>query len=350
MLCTFGSRVAGMIVVDLKQKGTAARVRERLKMSVATLLISSEEIAFCSDAESSPHTCSHLCSADAVGVFSDMKSCSILHSVQCLLILRFNIVSALSFTTVKAKLHQSVDLTCEQKCPGSLKWIVDYQPDDALAQCDQTSCSSKEGYQISYDQYSKGYISLTIMEADYTKRSFYACECNAEDLCHVWVCIEPVSSSVQLKPGEDLILVLPIPGPVEVIYNTSDSSGPCCELICTVVGGSLHCEDAYSLRVSLRYPNLTLEAVNVSDNGVYIVRDRKHNEDLHVYNVSVEDTNIKQTSAPPEELIVGLVVLLVGAAGLISVYLTRTTVLVNNTCAIEKEEHAERERERDTAS
>lgn len=211
------------------------------------VLISSEEIAFCSDAESSPHTCSHLCSADAVGVFSDMKSCSILHSVQCLLILRFNIA---------------------------------------------------------------------------------------------------VSSSVQLKPGEDLILVLPIPGPVEVIYNTSDSSGPCCELICTVVGGSLHCEDEYSLRVSLRYPNLTLEAVNVSDNGVYIVRDRKHNEDLHVYNVSVEDTNIKQTSAPPEELIVGLVVLLVGAAGLISVYLTRTTVLVNNTCAIEKEEHAERERER----
>lgn len=101
-----------------------------------------------------------------------------------------------------------------------------------------------------------------------------------------------MSSSVQLKPGEDLILVLPIPGPVEVIYNTSDSSGPCCELICTVVGGSLHCEDEYSLRVSLRYPNLTLEAVNVSDNGVYIVRDRKHNEDLHVYNVSVEGTSL----------------------------------------------------------
>lgn len=52
-----------------------------------------------------------------------------------------------------------------------------------------------------------------------------------------------------------------------------------------------------------------------------------------VYNhtFSSPDTNIKQTSAPPEELIVGLVVLLVGAAGLISVYLTRTTVLVNNT-------------------
>ncbi|XP_026766031.2 uncharacterized protein LOC113524101 [Pangasianodon hypophthalmus] len=263
-----------------------------------------------------------------------MRSCSIPHCVQLLLILTFSTVPAMAPTTVKVKLHQSADLICKQECPGLLKWIMDKQPDDILAHCNQTSCSSKEGYKISHDQYKNGDLSLTIMEADYSKRTIYACECSNEDICHVWLCIEPVMSLVQLKPGEDLILALPIPEPVEVIYNSSDTSGPRHQLICTVVGGSLQCKDEYTPRVSLRYPNLTLAAVNVSDSGVYIVRDRKNNEDIHVYSVSVGDTSlvwdtdIKQTSVW-QILMPGLVVFLAGVAVLIIVYLKRTTTLAD---------------------
>ncbi|KAF7706883.1 hypothetical protein HF521_020137 [Silurus meridionalis] len=171
--------------------------------------------------------------------------CIIPHCVHFLLILTCSTVPALAPFTIKAKLHQSVDLICKQECPGTLKWVTDNQPDDVLAQCDQTSCRSKEGYIISHEEYKTGSLSLTVMEADYSKRMVYACECNAEDLCHVWLCLEPERSSVELKPGEDLVLDLPIPEPVEVIYNSSDLFGPQYEQICTVVGGSLQCKDEY---------------------------------------------------------------------------------------------------------
>ncbi|XP_046707283.1 uncharacterized protein LOC124387162 isoform X2 [Silurus meridionalis] len=148
--------------------------------------------------------------------------CIIPHCVHFLLILTCSTVPALAPFTIKAKLHQSVDLICKQECPGTLKWVTDNQPDDVLAQCDQTSCRSKEGYIISHEEYKTGSLSLTVMEADYTERS-----------------------SVELKPGEDLVLDLPIPEPVEVIYNSSDLFGPQYEQICTVVGGSLQCKDEY---------------------------------------------------------------------------------------------------------
>ncbi|KAF4088613.1 hypothetical protein AMELA_G00056840 [Ameiurus melas] len=121
-------------------------------------------------------------------------------------------VLALDFTSVKAKLHQSVDLTCEQECSGLVKWVMGNQQ-ELLADCNQTSCSSNKGYQISHHE--KRNV-LTVMEADYSKRTFFACECNTEDICHVRLCIEPVKSSVQLNPGEDLILALPVPEPVEI--------------------------------------------------------------------------------------------------------------------------------------
>lgn len=95
-----------------------------------------------------------------------------------------------------------------------------------------------------------------------------------------------VKSSVQLNPGEDLILMLPVPEPMEVIYNSSGSH----EQICTVVS-RLQCKDEYTQRVSLRYPNLTLERLNVSDSGDYTVRDIKNDEVIHVYTVFVEGTS-----------------------------------------------------------
>lgn len=94
-------------------------------------------------------------------------------------------------------------------------------------------------------------------------------------------------SSVQHKPGEDLIPDLPITEPVEVIYNSSDSTGSHDEQICTVVS-RLQCKDEYTHRVSFRYPNLTVAGVNVFDSGVYIVRDIKNDKVICIYNVTVE--------------------------------------------------------------
>ncbi|XP_053485995.1 uncharacterized protein LOC128610603 [Ictalurus furcatus] len=241
-----------------------------------------------------------------------MRYSSVHHHVVFLLSFASITVLTLDFTSVKAKLHQSVDLTCEHECSGLVKWVMGNQQ-ELLAHCNQTSCSSNKGYQISHHQ--KRNV-LTVMEADYTKRTFFACECNTEDICHVRLCIEPVKSSVQLNPGEDLILMLPVPEPVEVIYNSSGSH----EQICTVVS-RLQCKDEYTQRVSLRYPNLTLERLNVSDSGDYTVRDIKNDEVIHVYTVFVEgpDTPKEQTSAVPAWVIGLMVVLMVLVGGGVAV-------------------------------
>ncbi|KAK1806300.1 hypothetical protein P4O66_000175 [Electrophorus voltai] len=77
-----------------------------------------------------------------------------------------------------------------QRCPGWVTWTVFHKPHDILAQCNQTSCHSKEGFHMSHDQYLKSDLSLSITDADYTKKNIYTCECNGKDVCDVALQLE----------------------------------------------------------------------------------------------------------------------------------------------------------------
>lgn len=80
------------------------------------------------------------------------------------------------------KLNQSAVLPCEHKCSASLKWIVTDNPNNTVAQCDQTSCSPAEGFYVPHDQYLKGDLSLSITVADYSKRNTYTCTCDGGNI------------------------------------------------------------------------------------------------------------------------------------------------------------------------
>lgn len=59
-----------------------------------------------------------------------------------------------------------------------------------MAQCNQTTCWSEEGFNISHDQYLKQNLSLTISAADYNKRGLYTSVCNGQDINDVRLIIE----------------------------------------------------------------------------------------------------------------------------------------------------------------
>ncbi|KAG7318705.1 hypothetical protein KOW79_018460 [Hemibagrus wyckioides] len=145
---------------------------------------------------------------------------------------------------------------------------------------------SKEGFNISHDQYLRGDSSLTITAADYSQRNVYACECEDSDFSYVRLIIETVFSPVQMESGEDLKLHVSVPEPVEVIYKSSGSAD---EVICSVNNRSLQCKDKYRDRTSLTYPELTLRHMEPRDSGRYTIRDTKNEEDIQIYAVSVEE-------------------------------------------------------------
>ncbi|KAF4074834.1 hypothetical protein AMELA_G00243490 [Ameiurus melas] len=218
-----------------------------------------------------------------------MQSCSIHHCVLLLLTLTFTTAPVLAAVCSKSvKLHQPVTLSCEYKCSGSVKWSLFNNRDVVFARCDETSCSSLvKGYNMSYDQYQDGDLSLIITAADYRMRNTFSCECGVSEISTVRLSIETVFSAVQKNPGEDLTLDLTVPEPVEVIYTSSDSADG--EQICNVTQHSLQCKAEYTHRTSLSYPELTLRDVTVSDSGRYNIRDTENNEDIRVYSVSVTD-------------------------------------------------------------
>ncbi|XP_017307118.1 uncharacterized protein LOC108255570 isoform X2 [Ictalurus punctatus] len=218
-----------------------------------------------------------------------MQSCSVHHCVLLLLTLTFTTAPVLSAVCSKTvKLHQPVTLSCEYKCSGSVKWSLFNNRDVVFAGCDETSCSSLvKGYNMSYDQYQDGDLSLTITAADYRMRNTYSCECGVSEISTVRLSIETVFSAVQVKHDGDLILDLTVPEPVEVIYTSSDSADG--EWICNVTQHSLQCKAEYTHRTSLRYPELTLRDVTHSDSGRYTIRDTENKEDIRVYSVSVTD-------------------------------------------------------------
>ncbi|KAK3514219.1 hypothetical protein QTP70_009992 [Hemibagrus guttatus] len=291
-----------------------------------------------------------------------MQFYSLHHCVLLFLILTFTTAPTLAYTSVMVKLDQSAVLPCEQNCSGSLRWIVIDKP-GSVAQCNQTSCWPETGFNISHDQYLKGDLSLTITAADYSNRGLYTCQCDdsvalqvkvkrlgstscwskkgfniSHDqylkgdlsltiteayysmrgsyccMCDVkcmseyYVSVETENFSVQLKPGEDLLMDLPRTEPVEVFYKSSrsfagDAAG---KNICTLVDGSLECVDAYTHRMS---SVLKLEHVNLTDCGVYTIQSQTSHEVFLTYNVSVKEEQprpVEQTCIPYWVLGLGL--------------------------------------------
>ncbi|XP_076854628.1 uncharacterized protein LOC143509670 [Brachyhypopomus gauderio] len=216
-----------------------------------------------------------------------MLSCYRCH---CALLLVLLTVTTGSFPSVKVNLHDAATLTCSQYS-GLVTWTVIHKPRDILAQCDQISCQSQEGFNMSHDEYLKGDLSLNITDVDYTKRGWYTCTCNNKDICDVSLQIEALNSSVKTKPGDSLVLDLPISEPVEVIYNSTDAAAPSSEQICTVHERSLQCKDEYSRRASL-ISVVELRGTAPSDSGVYTIQDIKNEEVIHTYTVIVEEDQL----------------------------------------------------------
>ncbi|XP_022519583.2 uncharacterized protein LOC111190093 [Astyanax mexicanus] len=209
-----------------------------------------------------------------------------------LLILILMIITTLitDAPTVIAPLRGSAVLPCSVICSGVVRWTVFRKRSDVLAECDQTSCRSvKEGYQMIYNQYLQGNLSLIITEADYSKRDWYTCECDGRDICDVRLQIEPLNSTVQKISGDSLVMRLDVSDPVQVIYNSSTGAAAgSSDQICTVDGESLQCKPEYKHRTSL-LSVLELRGVNESDSGVYTVIDTINKEVIHIYTVTVTD-------------------------------------------------------------
>ncbi|XP_036417178.1 uncharacterized protein LOC118801113 [Colossoma macropomum] len=251
-----------------------------------------------------------------------MQSCSSAHCILILLTITLTAVSESAVTPVKVNLHDSATLPCSERCSGLVRWTVFHKPTDALAECDQTSCRSvKEGYQMIHDQYLKGNFSLTITDADFTKKHWYTCDCDGKDLCDVNLQIEALKTTVQKKTGESLMLKLDIPEEVEVIYNSTGAAGSSSGQICTVNGRSTDCKPEYANRAFLTSA-LELRAVTPSDSGVYTVMDKRNEDAVHVFTVTVQDCEpciCKEGAALPGWVVPVLVVLAVALAAVLAV-------------------------------
>ncbi|XP_060773277.1 uncharacterized protein LOC132883543 isoform X2 [Neoarius graeffei] len=209
-------------------------------------------------------------------------------------------------TTVRVKFNQSAALPCERTCSREATWTL-FGINQVVAQCNQTSCWSEEGFKMSHDEYLKGNLTLTIPAADFSQRKLYTCLCDGKAVNDVRLSIDRLISSVQLKPGEDLLLDLHVSERVEVIYNHRDSD----KQICSVDRSSLHCTAEYTSRTSLTNTVLTLRGVRSTDGGVYIVRDPEEKEDLHIYAVSVEAPGPKRGGTPEWVILLPVVMSLV---------------------------------------
>ncbi|KAL7839013.1 hypothetical protein SRHO_G00256710 [Serrasalmus rhombeus] len=217
-----------------------------------------------------------------------MQSCGSALCVLISLIITLTAGSESAVTPVKVNYNETATLPCSERCSGLARWTEFSKPTDPLAECDQTSCRSvKEGYQMIHDQYLKGDLSLTITEADFSKKHRYTCHCDGKDVCDVHLQIEPLKTTVQIRPGGSLMLNLDIPDAVEVIYNITGAAGPSSDKICTVAGRSTSCKPEYTQRASLTSA-LELRGMTPSDSGVYTVMDKRNEDAVHVFTVTVK--------------------------------------------------------------
>ncbi|KAI4878973.1 hypothetical protein NFI96_024404, partial [Prochilodus magdalenae] len=206
---------------------------------------------------------------------------------------------------VKVRVHDPAVLPCSERCSGVAEWTLPGKPRDVLAQCNQTSCQSKEGFQMRHDEYLKGSPALRITDADFSKRNTYTCSCDGVDIYDVRLQIHPLSTPVQIVYDR----------PVEVIYTSEGAAGPG-GLIGTVDGRSLQFKPGYAERVTLRSV-LQLGGMMPSDSGVYTIRHsakrRGRKEKIHIYSVTVRDDHPASDRAT-EDAVPQWLVLLMGAA------------------------------------
>ncbi|KAI4884199.1 hypothetical protein NFI96_027038, partial [Prochilodus magdalenae] len=189
---------------------------------------------------------------------------------------------------IKVNLYDSATLPCSEDCSKSAKWVLSFKSTDAVAECNQTSCWSKEGYQMIHDQYLQGNNSLIITEADFSKRGWYTCQCDFKDFCEVRLQIDPLNTTVQTRSNESLDLKLDVLEIVELHYRSTGAAHQSSGLICTVDGHSPLCKPEYKLRASLSAA-LELRGLTPSDSGVYTIRDPWSDEVIHTYTVIVQD-------------------------------------------------------------
>ncbi|KAG9261590.1 hypothetical protein AMEX_G25166 [Astyanax mexicanus] len=248
---------------------------------------------------------------------------------RCVLWVLLSLISTL--TAVCESAHPVVEvefkgtavLPCTDTCSGVIRWTPFSNSSDILAECDQTSCRSvKEGYQMIYNQYLQGNLSLIITEADFSKRGLYVCDCDGTDLCKVQLQIEPLNSTVQMMPGESLLMELDVSDPVEVIYSSSGAADGSSVQICKVERHSAQFISDYTQRV---LPALELRGMKESDSGVYTVRDTLNDEIIHIYTVTVHGSGApEQICNPPDVqsgvpvwVVVLLVLVLVAVIGML---------------------------------
>ncbi|XP_076855041.1 uncharacterized protein LOC143509986 [Brachyhypopomus gauderio] len=198
-----------------------------------------------------------------------------------------NVFSPVSpVTPVKVNLHDAATLPCSQTCSDLVTWTVLHKPRDILAQCNQTSCQSQEGYHMSHDQYLKGDLSLTITDVDYNKRTWYTCVCDSKEICDVSIQIASVNVCTNVLPGEPLSMDLPISEPVEVVFNKTDHDHPITVSLCNITKREIQCMSEYEKRVMFR-SSMQLQEIKESDNGVYTIRDTWNDEVIGTYTVIV---------------------------------------------------------------
>ncbi|XP_036416623.1 uncharacterized protein LOC118800480 [Colossoma macropomum] len=218
---------------------------------------------------------------------SVMQSCSSALCILILLISTFTTVLLSAVPPVEVNLHDSATLPCSERCSGLVRWTVFTKPTDTLAECDQTSCRSvKEGYQMIHDQYLKGNLSLTITDADFSKRNMYTCTCDNMAVCDVSLRLQAPVYSKEVQPRESLILDLPISEPVRVTFTRTGDAIQNPVKLCEVEGCKVQCDLPYEERV-LFQSSLQLKDLKYSDGGVYTIVDTGNEETVSTYSVSI---------------------------------------------------------------
>ncbi|XP_060738943.1 uncharacterized protein LOC132854502 [Tachysurus vachellii] len=208
------------------------------------------------------------------------------------------------FTTTVIELHQPAALSCEGGCSGSVKWMK-LSEKVVVAQCNETSCSSEEGFNISHDQYLKGNLSLSITVADYSKRGWYRCRCGDRAVCDASLRIKAVGFLHQIPTGDSLVLNFQIPERLKVVLNRSAGEGGggaggaqslVSVPVCSVDGRTIQAADEYRKRVKLNC-SLTLSATQEADGGVYSIQDTENDEVIstHTLKLTGNDTEANDT-------------------------------------------------------